>query len=161
MSKKILIDASQPTETRIALIKNDKLEECEIETNSNNRIKNNVYLAKITRVEASLQAAFVDFGLKKHGFLPFTEIHPDYFKIPVADQKKLKELISIDEEVLEEEKNLHKEKNSENISHEIENNFVENDSSRLNKEMSHTNREKKVIKKDYFLIFLKSTRYKR
>ena len=131
MSKKILIDASQSTETRIALINNDKLEECEIETNSISRIKNNVYLAKITRVEASLQAAFVDFGSKKHGFLPFTEIHPDYFKIPVADQKKLKELISIDEEVLEEEKNIHKEKNDQGNNPEIENNFSENDSSSL------------------------------
>ena len=155
MPKKILIDASQPTETRIALIKNDKLEECEIETNSNNKIKNNVYLAKITRVEASLQAAFVDFGMKKHGFLPFTEIHPDYFKIPVADQKKLKELISIDEEVLEEEKNLHKEKNSENNSHEIENNFVENDSSNLNKEIRNTNKERKGNKKRLFFNFFK------
>tara|TARA_B100001123_G_scaffold310874_1_gene347653 strand:- start:52 stop:1983 length:1932 start_codon:yes stop_codon:yes gene_type:complete len=155
MSKKILIDASQPTETRIALIKNDKLEECEIETNSNNKIKNNVYLAKITRVEASLQAAFVDFGWKKHGFLPFTEIHPDYFKIPVADQKKLKELISIDEEVLEEEKNLHKEKNSEDNSHEIENNFVENDSSNLNKEIGNTNKERKGNKKRLFFNFFK------
>jgi len=97
MSKKILIDSSKSTETRIALINNDKLEEYEIETHNNNRIKSNVYLAKISRVEASLQAAFVDFGGNKHGFLPFTEIHPDYFKIPVSDQKKLKELISQEE----------------------------------------------------------------
>ena len=87
MSKKILIDASVSNEKRIALINNDKLEECEIESNTKTRIKSNVYLAKISRVEASLQAAFVDFGGNKHGFLPFTEIHPDYFKNPVSDQK--------------------------------------------------------------------------
>ena len=97
MSKKILIDSSKSTETRIALINNDKLEEYEIESHNNNRIKSNVYLAKISRVEASLQAAFVDFGGNKHGFLPFTEIHPDYFKIPVSDQKKLKELILVEQ----------------------------------------------------------------
>ena len=121
MSKKILIDASVSNETRIALINNDKLEECEIESNTKTRIKSNVYLAKISRVEASLQAAFVDFGGNKHGFLPFTEIHPDYFKIPVSDQKKLKELISINEneEGIEKDKTENeddiKEKNEKNI----------------------------------------------
>tara|TARA_Y100000590_G_scaffold465918_1_gene639650 strand:- start:6638 stop:8467 length:1830 start_codon:yes stop_codon:yes gene_type:complete len=94
MSKKLLIDSSNNNETRIALVDNNKLEEYEIESSSKNRIKSNVYLAKISRVEASLQAAFVDFGGNRHGFLPFAEIHPDYFKIPVADQKKLKELIT-------------------------------------------------------------------
>ena len=89
MSKKLLIDSSNNNETRIALVDNNKLEEYEIESSSKNRIKSNVYLAKISRVEASLQAAFVDFGGNRHGFLPFAEIHPDYFKIPVADQKKL------------------------------------------------------------------------
>ena len=78
MSKKILIDSSKQTETRIALINDNRLEEYEIESDRKNRIKSNVYLAKISRVEASLQAAFVDFGGNKHGFLPFTEIHPDF-----------------------------------------------------------------------------------
>ena len=94
MSKKILIDSSKEDETRIALTENNQLEEYEIESSNNKNIKSNVYLAKISRVEASLQAAFVDFGGNRHGFLPFTEIHPDYFKIPVSDQKKLKEIIS-------------------------------------------------------------------
>ena len=132
MSKKILIDSSSDEATRIALVDNNKLDDFEIEQTKKIASKGDIYLAKITRVEPSLQAAFVNYGANKHGFLPFTEIHPDYFKIPVADQKKLKELISIDEEVLEEEKNIHKEKNDQGNNPEIENNFSENDSSSLN-----------------------------
>ena len=93
MSKTILIDASNSEQTRIAVTVNDKLDDFEIESNKKNSVKGNVYLAKITRVEPSLQAAFVDFGTTRNGFLPLTEIHPDYFKIPVADQEKLSELL--------------------------------------------------------------------
>jgi len=92
MSKKILIDTSNTNETRIAVTDNGKLDDFEIESNKKNAVKGDVYLAKITRVEPSLQAAFVDFGTNKNGFLPLTEIHPDYFKIPSADEEKLKEL---------------------------------------------------------------------
>ena len=92
MSKKILIDASNADQTRIAVTENDKLDDFEIESNKNNSVKGDVYLAKITRVEPSLQAAFVDFGANRNGFLPLTEIHPDYFKIPTADQEVVKKL---------------------------------------------------------------------
>ena len=92
MSKKILIDASNSDQTRIAVTENDKLDDFEIESNKNNSVKGDVYLAKITRVEPSLQAAFVDFGANRNGFLPLTEIHPDYFKIPTADQEVVKKL---------------------------------------------------------------------
>ena len=93
MSKKILIDASNPNETRVAVTDKGKLDDFEIESNKKNAVKGDVYLAKITRVEPSLQAAFVDFGANRNGFLPLTEIHPDYFKIPSADETKLKELL--------------------------------------------------------------------
>ena len=93
MSKKILIDASNAEETRVAVTANGKLDDYEIETGKKNAVKGDVYLAKITRVEPSLQAAFVDFGANRNGFLPLTEIHPDYFKIPIADQEKLSERI--------------------------------------------------------------------
>ena len=93
MSKKILIDASNANETRIAVTENGKLDDFEVESNKKHAVKGDVYLAKITRVEPSLQAAFVDFGSNRNGFLPLTEIHPDYFKIPSADESKLKELI--------------------------------------------------------------------
>ena len=93
MSKKILIDTSNPNETRVAATQEGKLDDFEIESNKKNAVKGDVYLAKITRVEPSLQAAFVDFGANRNGFLPLTEIHPDYFKIPTADESKLKELL--------------------------------------------------------------------
>ena len=92
MSKNILIDATNNNETRIAVTDNGKLDDFEIETNKKNSVKGDVYLAKITRIEPSLQAAFVDFGTNRNGFLPLTEIHPDYFKIPAADEKIIKEL---------------------------------------------------------------------
>ena len=92
MSKNILIDTTNKNETRIAVTDNGKLDDFEIETNKKNSVKGDVYLAKITRIEPSLQAAFVDFGTNRNGFLPLTEIHPDYFKIPAADEKIIKEL---------------------------------------------------------------------
>ena len=92
MSKTILIDASNSEQTRIAVTVNDKLDEFEIESNKKNSVKGDVYLAKITRVEPSLQAAFVEFGANRNGFLPLTEIHPDYFKIPSADKEEVKKL---------------------------------------------------------------------
>ena len=91
MSKNILIDTTN-NKTRIAVTDNGKLDDFEIETNKKNSVKGDVYLAKITRIEPSLQAAFVDFGTNRNGFLPLTEIHPDYFKIPAADEKIIREL---------------------------------------------------------------------
>jgi len=92
MSKTILIDASNSEQTRIAVTLNEKLDDFEIESNKKNSVKGDVYLAKITRVEPSLQAAFVEFGANRNGFLPLTEIHPDYFKIPLTDKEEVKKL---------------------------------------------------------------------
>ena len=92
MSKTILIDATNSEQTRIAVTVNDKLDDFEIESNKKNSVKGDVYLAKISRVEPSLQAAFVEFGANRNGFLPLTEIHPDYFKIPSADKEEVKKL---------------------------------------------------------------------
>ena len=94
MSKKILIDTSSNEEIRVAITENGKLDDFEIEAKKKNALKGNIYLAKITRIEPSLQAAFVDYGANRHGFLPLTEIHPDYFKIPASDQENLKKLSS-------------------------------------------------------------------
>ena len=118
MSKKILIDTSNSDQTRIAVTENDKLDEFEIESNRKNSVKGDVYLAKITRVEPSLQAAFVDFGANRNGFLPLTEIHPDYFKIPSADQDEVRKLYDklIDEDNENDEKNeIIKEDNIEDM----------------------------------------------
>ena len=118
MSKKILIDTSSIDETRIALIENGKLDDFEIETIKKNAYKGDVYLAKITRVEPSLQAAFVDYGANRHGFLPLTEIHPDYFKIPVSDQEILKKLSSqIQHEEVAESEIVNNEENNSLLSY--------------------------------------------
>jgi len=117
MSKKILIDSSDSEETRVAITLNGKLDDYEIEKGKNNAVKGDVYLAKITRVEPSLQAAFVDFGSNRNGFLPLTEIHPDYFKVPVADQEKLSKILKdlkLEEEVEDLDTNLDSSNNSEN-----------------------------------------------
>ena len=89
--KQMLIDANQNEEVRVAIVDKNDLIDYESENFKNDRVKGNIYLAKIIRVEPSLQAAFVDYGAKKHGFLAYNEIHPDYFKIPTADKKKLLE----------------------------------------------------------------------
>ena len=113
MSKKILIDTSDANETRIAVTENGKLDDFEIESNKKNAVKGDVFLAKITRVEPSLQAAFVDFGTSRNGFLPLTEIHPDYFKIPAADEEKIKELNEKINNQKEEEETNHNENDNE------------------------------------------------
>ncbi len=87
--KRMLIDASHPEETRVAVLDGNQLEEFDVESSSRKQLKGNIYLAKVTRVEPSLQAAFVDYGGNRHGFLAFNEIHPDYYQIPVADRERL------------------------------------------------------------------------
>ncbi len=89
MVKRMLIDATHPEETRVVVMNGTRLEEFDVETSTKRQIKGNVYLAKIVRVEPSLQAAFVDYGGNRHGFLAFSEIHPDYYQIPVADRQRL------------------------------------------------------------------------
>ena len=89
MTKKMLIDATHPEETRVAVVSGTRLEEYDYETTVRKQLKSNIYLVKVTRVEPSLQAAFVDFGGNRHGFLPFPEIHPDYYRIPIADREAL------------------------------------------------------------------------
>ncbi|TGD43636.1 ribonuclease E/G [Pseudotabrizicola sediminis] len=89
MAKKMLIDATHPEETRVVVVDGNKVEEFDFETVNKRQLAGNIYLAKITRVEPSLQAAFVDYGGNRHGFLAFAEIHPDYYQIPVADRKAL------------------------------------------------------------------------
>jgi ribonuclease E len=89
MARRMLIDASHPEETRVVVVDGTKLSEFDFETASRKPLKGNIYLAKVIRIEPSLQAAFVEYGGNRHGFLAFSEIHPDYFQIPVADREKL------------------------------------------------------------------------
>ena len=88
-TKRMLIDASHPEETRVVIADGHRLEEFDVESESRKQLKGNIYLAKVTRVEPSLQACFVDYGGNRHGFLAFNEIHPDYYQIPIADREAL------------------------------------------------------------------------
>jgi ribonuclease E len=89
MTKRMLIDASHPEETRVVVVDGSKVEEFDFEAASRRPLKGNIYLAKVTRVEPSLQAAFVEYGGNRQGFLAFSEIHPDYYQIPIADRQAL------------------------------------------------------------------------
>src|SRR5207248_11384254 len=89
MSMRMLIDARHPEETRVAVVKGNRIEEFDFESAEHKQLKGNIYLAKVTRVEPSLQAAFIDYGGNRHGFLAFSEIHPDYYQIPKADREAL------------------------------------------------------------------------
>ncbi len=87
MAKRMLIDATHPEEMRVVVLNGNRLEEFDFETSTKKQVKGNIYLAKVTRVEPSLQAAFVEYGGNRHGFLAFSEIHPDYYRIPIADRR--------------------------------------------------------------------------
>lgn len=89
MSKTMLIDAAHPEETRVAIVDGRKIEEFDFESRAKRQLRGNIYLAKVTRVEPSLQAAFIEYGGNRHGFLAFNEIHPDYYQIPVADREAI------------------------------------------------------------------------
>jgi ribonuclease E len=89
MTKRMLIDSTHTEETRVVVLDGSRLEDFDVETSTKRQLKGNIYLAKVVRVEPSLQAAFVEYGGNRHGFLAFGEIHPDYYQIPVADRQRL------------------------------------------------------------------------
>ena len=89
MANKMLVDAAHPEETRVVVLRGNRVEEFDFESQSRKQLRGNIYLAKVTRVEPSLQAAFIEYGGNRHGFLAFAEIHPDYYQIPVADREAL------------------------------------------------------------------------
>jgi len=88
MSKKMLIDAAHAEETRVVVVDGTRVEEFDFESQTRKQLRGNIYLAKVTRVEPSLQAAFIEYGGNRHGFLAFNEIHPDYYQIPVLTVKR-------------------------------------------------------------------------
>ncbi len=110
MATRMLIDARHPEETRVAVLKGNRIEEFDFESAEHKQIKGNIYLAKVTRVEPSLQAAFVDFGGNRHGFLAFSEIHPDYYQIPAQDREAL---LAEEQAAAEEEAKLRAEEDDE------------------------------------------------
>ncbi|MGN6496118.1 MAG: Rne/Rng family ribonuclease [Tsuneonella sp.] len=113
MATRMLIDARHPEETRVAVLKGNRIEEFDFESAEHKQIKGNIYLAKVTRVEPSLQAAFVDFGGNRHGFLAFGEIHPDYYQLPKEDRERL---LAEEAEAAEEEAALRAEEEEEGVS---------------------------------------------
>ena len=127
MEKNLYIDASHPNETRVVLKSNGNIEDYEYEGIKNNLIKNNIYLGKVSRVEPSLQAAFVDFGRERHGFLSFNDIQSDYYQIPQSDLEKIKQ---------EEEKTRE----------ELQKQSVENEEKNLYIDASHANETRVVLK---------------
>ena len=108
MTKRMLIDAAHPEETRVVIVDSNRVEELDFESRNKRQIRGNVYLARVTRVEPSLQAAFIEYGGNRHGFLAFSEIHPDYYKIPEADKQALKEQEEEDQRQADEEEEKRK-----------------------------------------------------
>ena len=116
MPKKMLIDAAHAEETRVVVVDGNRVEEFDFESETRRQLAGNIYLAKVTRVEPSLQAAFVDYGGNRHGFLAFSEIHPDYYQIPIADREALMEEERAYAEALrEQEENAQAEKNRSRV----------------------------------------------
>jgi len=103
MTKRMLTDATHAEETRVVVLDGNRLEDFDVETSTKRQLKGNIYLAKVVRVEPSLQAAFVEYGGNRHGFLAFGEIHPDYYQIPVADRQRLIDMQAEDTRREEEE----------------------------------------------------------
>ena len=142
MEKNLYIDASHPNETRVVLKSNGNIEDYEYESIKSTLIKNNIYLGKVSRVEPSLQAAFIDFGRERHGFLSFNDIQSDYYQIPQTDLEKIK----LEEEKAREE--LLKESEKEEEKNIIENNVNINDPVEKNLDQNH-NDEKTLVEKKY------------
>ncbi|RPH06816.1 MAG: S1 RNA-binding domain-containing protein, partial [Alphaproteobacteria bacterium TMED93] len=129
MKKSILVDAAHSEETRVLVLSENIIEELDFESTTKVQHKGNIYLAKVSRVEPSLRAAFVDYGNERHGFLPFSEIHPDYFQIPVSDKEKLIESTlkknTINKEIESDLSTKKKSKNEKNENDEEEVSFNE------------------------------------
>ncbi len=120
MEKKLLIDAAHPEETRVVVAESSQTHDFDFESNEKAQITGNIYLAKVTRVEPSLQAAFLDYGGNRHGFLAFSEIHPDYYQIPLADKEALlAEQLAAEESILENEMDTIKEEEPYNGMDEV------------------------------------------
>ena len=155
MANQILIDAVHQEEVRVAVTKNSRLEEYDFEFDSRRPIRGNIYLAKVTRVEPSLQAAFVDYGGNRNGFLPFAEVHPDYYQIPVADKEALLENNS--KEINNDEKDEEINENSNDPSHVEDlggDDFeeIETINKKRNKNLIKNYKIQEVIKKNQILL---------
>ena len=163
MSKNLYIDASHPNETRVVLKNDNHIEDYEYESINNTLIKNNIYLGKVSRIEPSLQAAFVDFGRERHGFLSFNDIQSDYYQIPKADLEKIKEQEEKAREQLSKEVEAKEEENiaegkleiDDPIEKKIEEQIEEDSINKENIATKENSGEEKERKKEYNLKFKK------
>jgi len=171
MSKELLIDGSHPEETRIAIKSNDKVEEYEYENIHHKNLKGNIYLGKISRIEPSLQAAFVDFGNERHGFLAFNDIQTDYYQIPQADKDKIKKEEEerreklIEENVNDLDENLNEkinrfENNDDDFESDINKNTENNNNNNNGNELTEEASVNSEIEKNNFKKFPRYKRYR-
>jgi len=171
MSKELLIDGSHPEETRIAIKSNDKVEEYEYENIHHKNLKGNIYLGKISRIEPSLQAAFVDFGNERHGFLAFNDIQTDYYQIPQADKDKIKKEEDerreklIEENVNDLDENLNEkinrfENNDDDFESDINKNTENNNNNNNGNELTEEASVNSEIEKNNFKKFPRYKRYR-
>ena len=146
MAKNLYIDASHPNETRVVLKSNDNIEDYEYESVNYTLIKNNIYLGKVSRIEPSLQAAFVDFGRDRHGFLSFNDIQSDYYQLPQSDLEKIKS----EEEKAREELIKESEKEEEKIADDNDENHQNNSEEKILEDRSNDRSiNKKFASKKY------------
>ena len=144
MQKNLYIDASHPNETRVVLKSDKNIEDYEYESLNNNLIKNNIYLGKVSRIEPSLQAAFVDFGRERHGFLSFNDIQSDYYQLPKDDLDKIKKEEEQARELLSKESEI--KENSQNDKNE-ESDIIENGIRNTELEIEEKKKRKDFLQK--------------
>ena len=144
MTKRLLIDARQTEETRVITSTNDKIDDFEYEVHSRRQLKGNIYLARVTRVEPSLQAAFIEYGGNRQGFLAFSEIHPDYYRIPIEDRQKLIAEVSAK---TDEELDI-----NQNINEEIEEDFSEEELRKVKRNLYRNYKIQEVIARRQILL---------
>ena len=168
MEKNLYIDASHPNETRVVLKSGENIEDYEYEGLKNNLIKNNIYLGKVSRIEPSLQAAFIDFGRERHGFLSFNDIQSDYYQIPKADLEKIKEEEEKAREELSKEVEAKEEENiaqgkleiDDPIEKEVEEHINEDSFEKENIEFKESSEDKKE-KKNKINLNLKDIKFRK
>ena len=146
MEKNLFIDASHPNETRVVLKSENNIEDYEYESLNNTLIKNNIYLGKVSRIEPSLQAAFVDFGRDRHGFLSFNDIQSDYYQLPKDDLEKIKKEEEKARELLSKESEIKEISQSDRVD---ENSVVENDIKGAEYELEEKKKDRKYPSKRY------------
>ena len=151
MSTQLLIDGSHKDQVQVALVEDQKIKDFEFESKSKKHLKGNIYLGKVTRIEASLQAAFIDIGFEKNGFLAFGEIHPNYFQIPIADKEALIEAEAQAEIDHDDDNELKNEDSENSLDNEVELKDTEEIEATLKNNEAESNSEQENSVTTFFL----------